>query len=105
MPNFKQSIKKDLKNLLKRDRLIVFVDKSRNMYSTSAKYCKKLMNSYLSTTYKNSDDDIVEKINNESQETISSKYFNIKNKRVPKFFKVNAFLTVKGHKKRLSDQY
>ena len=31
MPNFQQNLKNDLKNLLKKDRVIVFGDKSRNM--------------------------------------------------------------------------
>ena len=38
MPEFQQNlIKNDLNNLFKRERLIIFGDKSRNMYSTSAK--------------------------------------------------------------------
>ena len=42
---------------------------------------------------------IVEKIDNESQENISSRYFNFKNKSMPKFSKVDALLTVEDHKK------
>ena len=44
-------------------------------------------------------DIIIYKINNKSQEIIFSKYFNLKNKKIPKFSEVDAFLTVKDHKK------
>ena len=51
------------------------------------------MKKCLTTTYKVSDDNIIDKINNKSQEIISSKYFNLKNKKIP------MFLTVTDHKK------
>ena len=81
MPIFQQNIKKDLQKLLKRDKLIIFGDKSRNMYSTNAKYYNKLMISCFTATYKKSDDNIIAKIDNKSKEIISSKYINLKNKR------------------------
>ena len=77
IPKSQQNLKKELKNLYKRDRLKIFVDKSRSMYSSSAKYYKKLMNNCLTTTYKVSDDNIFDKTIKESQEIISSKYFNL----------------------------
>ena len=69
------------------------------MYSVSAKYFNKLMTNCLITKYKVSDGNIIDQTNNDSQEIISSKYFKLKNKKIPKFSKVDAFLTVKDHKK------
>ena len=57
------------------------------------------MNSCVTTINKKSDDKIIEKIDNESQEIISSTYINLNNKKIQKFSKVDAFLTVKDHKK------
>ena len=87
MPKFQLSLRKDLKNLLKRDRLIIFADKSRYMCSTSAKSYNKLNKDCLTTTYKVSDDNIIDKINHESLETISLKHFNLKDKKIIKFSK------------------
>ena len=69
------------------------------MYNTSAESYNRLMKNCLTSTYKVSDNNIIDKINNESQKIISSKYFNLKNKKIPKFSTVDAFLTVKDHKK------
>ena len=71
MPKFQQNLRK---NSIRRQ--------SRNMYSTSAK-SYKLMKDCLTTTYKTSDDNIIDKINQESQEIISSKCFKLKNKKIP----------------------
>ena len=62
MPNFQQNIKKVLKKLLKRDRLIIYSNKIKNMYNTNAKYYNKLINSCPTTTYKKSDDNIIKKL-------------------------------------------
>ena len=43
-----------------------FGDKSRNMYSTNAKYYNKLTISCFTTIYKKSDDNIIAKIDNKS---------------------------------------
>ena len=99
---FQQNLRKDLKNLLKWDRLIEFANKSRNIYSTSAKSYIKLMNYCLVTTWKVADNSIIDKINHESKEITPSKSCNIKNNKTQKFSKVDAFLTVKDHKKDFS---
>ena len=57
------------------------------------------MNDGLAASYKISNDNIIDKINLESQEIISSKCYNLKNRKVPKLSKIDAFLTVKDHKK------
>ena len=64
--------------MLKKDKIIIFADKSRNIYITSAKFYNKLMNDGLAASYKISNDIIIDKINLESQGTIFSKYFNLK---------------------------
>jgi len=99
VPKFQKKLNKDLKNLLKKDKIIIFADKSRNIYSTSAKFYHKLMNDGLAASYKISNDNIIDSINLEAQEIISSKCYNLKNRKVPKFSKIDAFLTVKDHKK------
>ena len=96
---FQKDLKKDLKNLLTKNKIILFLDKTRNLYQTDPKFYKKLVIDNITKNYKISENNLIETINLESEKIILNR--KIKNKKIPKYTKSDAFITIKDHKPRL----
>ena len=94
---FQKTLKKDLEQVLAKNKIILFADKTRNLYQTSPSNYKKLLTNNVTKAYKISNEDIIAQINSESQEIINDRKY--KNKKIPKFSTSDAFVTIKDHKK------
>ena len=81
--NFQKKLKQILNNLLTKNKVILFADKTRNIYHTSPKFYNKLVTDNLTKTYKTSNDDLVSEINLESEKIIYDRKY--KNKKCPNF--------------------
>ena len=95
--NFQKKLKQDLNKLLAKNKIILFADKTRNIYHASPTFYNKLVTDNLSKTYKTSNDDLIRKINSESEKIIYDRKY--KNKKIPKFSAADAFISIKDHKK------
>ena len=95
--NFQKKLKHDLNSLLTKNKIILFADKTRNLYQTTPKFYKKLITNSITKTYKISDENLINQINSESESIIRERKY--KNKKIPKFTATDAFLTIKDHKK------
>ena len=97
MSSFQKRLKQDLNKLLTKNKVILFADKTRNIYHTSPKFYNKLVTANLTKKYKTSNDDLVSEINLESEKNIYDRKY--KNKKMPKFSAASAFISIKDHKK------
>ena len=95
---FQTKLKKDLNKLLIKNKIILFADKTRNLYHTKPEFYNKLLLDNITKTYKICKENLVEIINSDSQKTIQDR--NYKNKKIPKFTNSDAFITIKDHKKQ-----
>ena len=95
--NFQRKLKQDLKKLLIKNKVILFAEKTRNLYKTSPKLYNKLVTDNLTKTYKISNENLINKINSESENIIFERKY--KNKKISNFSASDAFITIKNHKK------
>ena len=93
---FQKKMKNDLKSILVKNKIIIFADKTRNLYSISPKLYKKLLLNNITSGYKITDAILDNTINSESEKIINERGY--KSKKIPKFSKLDAFITVKDHK-------
>ena len=75
--NFQRKLKQDLNKLLIKNKIILFADKTRNLYKTSSKFYNKQLIDNLRKTFKISNENLINKINSESEKIIHErKYLN-----------------------------
>ena len=94
--NYQQKLSRDLKELLSKKMVIVKSDKTSNLYYATPQLYKKLMINSLTSEYSISPNDPTTKMNNDASLFLS--HNNISNRKVPKFQKAEAFITIKDHK-------
>ena len=98
--NFKSKyqlkLSKDIKKLLNTNMIIVRSDKTSNLYYASPQLYKKLVINNLTSEYSIAPNDPTIKINEEATQILSN--YNTKNRKIPKFLKAEAFITIKDHK-------
>ena len=91
-------MRRDINKLLEDNKIIIFADKTRNLYKTNPKFYKKLVIDNIPKSYKISKKDLAKIINDESEKLIDREIY--KNKKIPKYTESDAFITVKDHKKQ-----
>ena len=92
---FLNNVAEDLKKVNSSENILIFADKTKNIYETTCETYNKLMTENITKTYKLGNDSLTEDINAELK--------NIANKvsiadRVDMMAKKNAFITLKDHK-------
>ena len=60
---FQKTLKKDLEQILTKNKIILFADKTRNLYQTNPSNYKKLLTNNITKAYKISNDNMIEQIN------------------------------------------
>ena len=93
--NFQQQLKNDIKMINNCKDVLVFADKTTNVYKVKPDEYKKLIDKDVHKNYKKSNLEIEKQINNEAQDLINDN--NIKGK-IPKLDKKPAYVTIKDHK-------
>ena len=94
--NFHKKMKNDIRKLLEPNKIIIFADKTRNLYKATPKFYKQLITNSITKTYKTTNEDLSKIINSDSEKLIDKKRF--KNRKIPKYTESEAFITVKDHK-------
>ena len=77
--SFTRKLNKDLKEIRSTKKVFVFADKSHSLYKISPDKYKKLITENITSTYKKSENSLIEKINNEAKKIV------LKNKKKSKF--------------------
>ena len=92
---FQNNIRRDIAKLKKDGKVIVFADKTSNMYNVDAKQYKKLLLENITKDYRKAPDGTINNINDEAYTMI--KRNNIRGK-IQKLDESPAFITIKDHK-------
>lgn len=93
--DFQRCIKKDIGKIIKSDKIIVFSDKTNNLYKVRPDDYNKLLIENITKDYMKCEKDTIDQINQEAELIIKKERINGK---IPKLRKNNAFLTIKDHK-------
>ena len=89
------SLNKDVKNLINKKVLIVFSDKTSNLYYMNANKYKKLMKNSIRSKYSIDHKNIINAINSEAAQILTKQ--KSLNKIVPKYEINETFLSIKDH--------
>ena len=89
-------ITQDLKELKKSNKMILFADKTNNIYKVNKNKYEELLRKNVTKDYIKTNNDAVDKINNEAAELIMKN--DIQGK-IPKYELQECFITAKDHKK------
>ena len=68
--SFTRKLNKDLKEIRSTKKVFVFADKSNSLYKISPEKYKKLITENITSTYKKSENSLIEKIDNEAKEIV-----------------------------------
>ena len=93
---YQKTMQNNIKKLLSVHKLIVPSDKTSNLYYVNIKTYKKLLLNNITKDYKITNDNAINSINSEAARILASR--KIKNKKIPKYVKNEAFITLKDHK-------
>ena len=93
---FQIKLSNDIKDLLSKKMIIINSDKTSNLYYAKPDFYNKLMKNNISSKYSIDTTDPINLINNEAALILS--HSNTKNRKIPKYQKADAFLTIKDHK-------
>ena len=99
--NFQNNMKKDLNKIETSNKLFVFADKSNNLYKVNKANYEKILNNKVSSAYKLSNKNTINKINDETYNLI--KLHKVKGK-IPKLQEKQAFITIKDHKENFPNK-
>ena len=91
-----KTMKKDLKKITTSDKLFIFSDKSTNIYKIDKDSYNKLLKENITSEYKKSNPNTINKLNDETFQFI--KKYNVKGK-IKKIEQKQSFITIKDHKK------
>ena len=92
---FQSKLKADLKEITSTNKVLIFADKTRNIYATDADNYQKLLRDNITKKYKIADTSVVDSINNELVD-IAAK-LDIED-RISPMNKQPAFISIKDHK-------
>ena len=92
---FQKTLADDVRRIKDSPKVIVFSDKTNNLYEMEPEDYRKLLFENITREYKKCDRSTLEKIDLEAGQIISG---NAKRKRIPKYQKSEAFLSIKDHK-------
>ena len=92
---------KDIKEIKASKKLILFADKSSNLYKIDKTKYDQLLHDNVTKDYKKTADNTINEINNEAADIIAKN--NIKGK-IPKFDLRESFVTVKDHKQNFPNK-
>ena len=92
---FLRQLNKDKKEIQKSNNILVFADKTNNLYEIKKENYCKVLNDNVTQTYKKSDPILTKKINKEAQQI--AKTYRVEN-RMEHYSEKPAFLTFKDHK-------
>ena len=92
---FLNTINEDLKAVKSSDQVLIFADKTRNIYKTTTDNYNRLLTENITKSYKHGNNDMVDDINEELK--LITKDLSIDD-RVDIMAKKNAFITLKDHK-------
>ena len=92
---FQQKLNGDLKNIRNSKNLLVFADKTNNMYEMSKENYNKLLHDNITKTYKKTNSSMKHKIDKEAANIAKSFH---SQDRVERYAERKAFITLKDHK-------
>ena len=93
---YQRQLSRDLKEILSKKMVIIRSDKTSNLYYATLQLYKKLMINNRTSEYSISKIDPTSKTNNEPSLILSNN--NVSGRKIPKFQKVEAFITIKDYK-------
>ena len=96
---FLNKLKNDVKEINKSEKLLVFADKTNNMYRMDKEHYEKMLHDNITKSYKKSANGILEDINNEAREIAKSLKLDEK---MEAYADRRAFITLKDHKDNFS---
>ena len=97
---FLNKLNADVKEINKSKKLLVFADKTSNMYSMNKEHYEKLLHENITKSYKKSANTTLEDINNEAKEIAQSLKLDEK---MEAYADRQAFITLKDHKDNFSN--
>ena len=92
---FQQQLKRDVREIVKSDKVYVFADKTTNLYEVGKGTYKKVLVDNITEVYRKSDKNLAENINIEAKRI--AKELNMGN-RIDSYAKRNSYITFKDHK-------
>ena len=98
---FQKTLKDDVKKIKDSPNVIVFSDKTSNLYEVKPAAYKKLLVENITKEYKKCDHNVFVEIDLEARMIVSK---NASRKRIPKFQRSEAFLTIKDHKEKFPSE-
>ena len=99
--DFHNSLRKDIKRINKCKNMLVFSDKTNNLYEVKPKAYNNLLRNNITRDYKLCDNEVIDNINNEAFTIINNN--NIQGK-IPKLDRSAAYITIKDHKDNFPSQ-
>ena len=94
--NFQCNLRNKINSIKKSNKLVIFADKTNNLYKISPKNYNKLLLDNITKNYKKCNNNPADTIDSRAQELLNEN--NIVNKRIPKLERSQAYITVKDHK-------
>ena len=98
---FQKQMQRDMKDIRKSEKVLVFADKTSNMYKVPIEEYKRILHNAVTNAYKKSNDEAQEAIIKEGK-TIAKK-FNVVEK-MNKNIKSECFVTLKDHKENFANK-
>jgi hypothetical protein len=92
---FQTSLANDLKKIISSPNILIFADKTRNIYETSLNRYNELLHDNITKTYKHGSEDFIDEIDRELKEISSRLGIGDRNERMKKR---EAFISLKDHK-------
>ena len=94
--NFQYNLRNKINSIKKSNKLVIFADKTNNLYKISPKNYDKLLLDNITKNYKKCTNNPADTIDSRAQELLNEN--NITGKRIPKLERSQAYITVKDHK-------
>ena len=94
--NFQCNLRNKINSIKKSNKLVIFADKTNNLYKISPKNYNNLLLDNITKNYKKCNNNPADTIDSRAQELLNEN--NIVNKRIPKLERSQAYITVKDHK-------
>ena len=98
---FQQNLNKEIKEINRSKNVFMKADKTRNYYETKPETYEKLLSDNITSSYRKSDDSIVNDINIEAKSIAKTLELDDRIESLPK---TDAFITLKDHKQNFNSQ-
>ena len=99
--NFQNSLRKDIQRINNSNNVIVFADKTNNLYEVKPKFYNDLLRDNITKDYRLCDNKTVDTINSEAWNIIKDNRIEGK---IPKLGRSDAYITIKDHKDNFPSQ-